>query len=198
MIDKSDHIVWAEAVAVFLKHYRTSDEHVIADLICDLGHLAEDFGFDFLSEVKRGIGHWYAEQHLHDGLSYPKPIAELAETSRLRSHMARDSRVLSLSRAHRLKRLRVCGLTPTRRRSPCLCNRLSVPSQFSLTWSVGKCERQRRDTAIQDRTPPLLCDKLVDVRAPLHSTLERGAEPASDVHSDTPEFQIYYDQLLNW
>ena len=67
MTDKSDHIVWAEAVAAFLKHCRTSDEHVIADLICDLGHLAEDLGFDFLSEVKRGVGHWYAEQHLHDG-----------------------------------------------------------------------------------------------------------------------------------
>ena len=49
MTDKSDHIVWAEAVAAFLKHCRTSDEHVIADLICDLGHLAEDLGFDFLS-----------------------------------------------------------------------------------------------------------------------------------------------------
>ena len=68
MTDKSDHIVWAaEAVAVFQKHCRTGDEHVIADLICDLGHLAEDLGFDFLSEVRRGIGHWYAEQHLHDG-----------------------------------------------------------------------------------------------------------------------------------
>jgi hypothetical protein len=68
MTDKSNHIVWAaEAVAVFQKRCRTGDEHVIADLICDLGHLAEDLGFDFLSEVRRGIGHWYAEQHLHNG-----------------------------------------------------------------------------------------------------------------------------------
>jgi hypothetical protein len=67
MTDKANHIVWAaEAVAVFQKHCRTGDEHVIADLICDLGHLADDLGFDFLSEVRRGIGHWYAEQHLHD------------------------------------------------------------------------------------------------------------------------------------
>jgi len=29
--------------------------------------LAEDRGFDFLSEVKRGIGHWYAEHHAGDG-----------------------------------------------------------------------------------------------------------------------------------
>ena len=64
MTDKGDHIVWAaEAVAVFQKHSRSGDEHSIADLICDLGHLADDLGFDFLSEIKRGIGHWYAEQH---------------------------------------------------------------------------------------------------------------------------------------
>ena len=48
MTDKADHIAWtAEAVAVFQEHCRTGDEHAIADLICDLGHLAEDRGFDF-------------------------------------------------------------------------------------------------------------------------------------------------------
>jgi hypothetical protein len=68
MTDKADHIVWAaEAVAVFQKHCRSGDEHAIADMICDLGHLADDLGFDFLSEVRRGIGHWYAEHHLGDG-----------------------------------------------------------------------------------------------------------------------------------
>jgi hypothetical protein len=56
----------AEAVAVFQKHCGTSDEHAIADLICDLGHLADERGFDFLDEVKRGIGHWYAERHVSD------------------------------------------------------------------------------------------------------------------------------------
>jgi hypothetical protein len=67
MIDKADHIVWAaEAVAVFQERGGTSDEHAIADLICDLGHLAEERGLDFLSEVKRGIGHWYAEHHVSD------------------------------------------------------------------------------------------------------------------------------------
>jgi hypothetical protein len=66
MIDKA-HIAWAaDAVAVFQKHCGTGDEHAIADLICDLGHLAEERGFDFLSEVKRGIGHWYAEHHASD------------------------------------------------------------------------------------------------------------------------------------
>ena len=43
MIDNADHIVWAaEAIAVYQRHSRTGDEHAIADLICDLGHLAEN------------------------------------------------------------------------------------------------------------------------------------------------------------
>jgi hypothetical protein len=68
MTDKTDHIAWAaEAIAVYQRHCRTGDEHAIADLICDLGHLAEERRFDFISEVRRGIGHWYAELHAEDG-----------------------------------------------------------------------------------------------------------------------------------
>ena len=68
MTATAKHIVSAaEAVAVFQRHCGTGDEHAIADLICDLGHLAEDRGFDFVSEVRRGIGHWYAEHHAYDG-----------------------------------------------------------------------------------------------------------------------------------
>ena len=67
MINNANHIAWAaNAVEVFQKHCGTGDEHAIADLICDLGHLAEERGFDFLSEVKRGIGHSYAEHHASD------------------------------------------------------------------------------------------------------------------------------------
>ena len=45
MIDKADHIAWvSDAVEVFQKHCGTGDEHAIADLICDLGHLAEERG----------------------------------------------------------------------------------------------------------------------------------------------------------
>ena len=67
MTDKADHIAWAaEAIVVYQRHCRTGDEHAIADLICDLGHLAEERGFDFISEVRRGIGHWYAERHAED------------------------------------------------------------------------------------------------------------------------------------
>src|SRR5262252_3066754 len=65
MINKAGH--WAaDAVAAFQKHCGTGDEHAIADLICDLGHLADVRGFDFLDEVKRGIGHWCAERYVSE------------------------------------------------------------------------------------------------------------------------------------
>jgi hypothetical protein len=67
MIDRPDHIAWtAEALTLFQRRSGTSDEYAIADLICDLGHLAEARGLHFLDEVSRGVGHWYAEQHAHE------------------------------------------------------------------------------------------------------------------------------------
>jgi hypothetical protein len=84
MTDKANHIAWAaEAVAVFQGHCRTGDDHAIADLICDLGHLADERGFDFLSESRRGIGHWYAEQHVQDGRNLgPDAAVEITITPR--------------------------------------------------------------------------------------------------------------------
>ena len=80
MTNKADHIACAaEAVATFQRRCRTGDEHAIADLICDLGHLAEERGYDFLSEVTRGIGHWYAEHHAQDGnILGPDAAVEIA------------------------------------------------------------------------------------------------------------------------
>jgi hypothetical protein len=67
MTDKADDIAWAvEAIAIFQRRCQTDDEHAIADLNCDLGHLAEERGLDFLKEVQRGIGHWHAEHQSHD------------------------------------------------------------------------------------------------------------------------------------
>ena len=67
MINRKKHIAWAaEVVTIFQKRCGTGDEHAIPDLICDLGHLADERGFDFLDEVKRGILHWYAECHASD------------------------------------------------------------------------------------------------------------------------------------
>jgi len=68
MVDKAKHVASAaDALAVFQHRCGTSDEHAIADLICDLGHLAVERDIDFLGEVKRGIGHWVAERHTRDG-----------------------------------------------------------------------------------------------------------------------------------
>ena len=67
MIKNAVHIGWAaQAVAVFQSQCGTGDEQAIADLICDLGQLAEARGFDFLDEVRRGIGHWHAERRASD------------------------------------------------------------------------------------------------------------------------------------
>jgi hypothetical protein len=56
-----------KAVKVFQTCCGTSDDDAIADLICDLGHLADERGLNFLNEVRRGIGHWYAERHTREG-----------------------------------------------------------------------------------------------------------------------------------
>jgi hypothetical protein len=84
MTDRADHIAWAaEAVRAFQRHCGTGEAHSIADLICDLGHLAEERGLDFLSEVRRGIGHWYAEQHAKEGDPLgPNVTVEIIITSR--------------------------------------------------------------------------------------------------------------------
>ena len=67
MSDEAERLTWAAAaVAAFQQHCGADDEHAIADLICDLGHLAEERDFDFVSEVRRGIGHWFAECHAQE------------------------------------------------------------------------------------------------------------------------------------
>jgi hypothetical protein len=66
-VDKAIRIAAAaEALAAFQQCCGTVEEHAIADLICDLGHLAEERDRDFIAEVRRGIGHWFAEHHAHD------------------------------------------------------------------------------------------------------------------------------------
>jgi hypothetical protein len=65
MTDRAEQVARAaEAIVVYQQHCRTDHEHAISDLICDLGHLAEDRGFDFVSEARRGIRHRFAERQL--------------------------------------------------------------------------------------------------------------------------------------
>lgn len=82
MIDKVKHVASAaEALAVFQQRCGTLEEHAIADLICDLGHLAAEREVDFLGELKRGIGHWFAECHaLDDDLLGPDAFVEITIT----------------------------------------------------------------------------------------------------------------------
>ncbi len=62
-MDKAKHIKFSEqALEVFRQLSGTRDEHAIADLVCDLGHLADARGIDFMRELERGIGHWHAER----------------------------------------------------------------------------------------------------------------------------------------
>ena len=68
MSHRTDHTAWAaEAVSRYQSHSGTPDDHAIADLICDLGHLAAARSLDFIDEVRRGFGRWYAEQHAKEG-----------------------------------------------------------------------------------------------------------------------------------
>jgi hypothetical protein len=70
MPNRADHIAWAaEAVTAFQRRCGTDDQHAIADLICDLGHLADQRGLNFQVEVQRGIGHWFAEKNAVEGLA---------------------------------------------------------------------------------------------------------------------------------
>jgi hypothetical protein len=61
MTDKAKHIAWAaEAIAVFQQHCRTSDEHAIADLICDLRTTLRSAASTLSMRLREGsgIGSW--------------------------------------------------------------------------------------------------------------------------------------------
>ncbi len=79
MMDKAKHTAAAAAaLAVFQRNCGAVDAHAIADLICDLGLLADERGLDFVGEAKRGIGHWFAERHPRpDGRPGPDAIVEI-------------------------------------------------------------------------------------------------------------------------
>jgi|AutmiccommuBRH23_1029490.scaffolds.fasta_scaffold02155_3 hypothetical protein len=92
-MNKANHIAaGANAVAVFQQECGTVEAHAIADLICDLGHLADDRGLDFLSKVKRGVGHWFAERHAQSCNSLgAEAIVEIAISPLSTNSVARSS-----------------------------------------------------------------------------------------------------------
>jgi hypothetical protein len=75
MQEKAKHISWAaDTIAYYQQHCGSGDEHAVADLICDLGHLAETRGLDFLDEVRRGVHHWYAERETEKGVAFANDV----------------------------------------------------------------------------------------------------------------------------
>jgi hypothetical protein len=99
MIDKPAHVAWAaEAVAVFQKHCGTSDVHAIADFICDLEHLADARGSDFLDEVKRGSPGTPSIMLLIATVSRPDAAVEITYAEVI-SHPGDDAGKLSRSLA---------------------------------------------------------------------------------------------------
>ena len=77
------HRLAADAVAAYQRGCGTNDEHAIADLICDLGHLAEEGASIFSRRSGEAFGHWYAEHHSHDRDNLgPDAAVEIAITPR--------------------------------------------------------------------------------------------------------------------
>lgn len=75
MPERAQLISWAaDTIAYYQQHCGSADEHAIADLICELGHLADARGLDFLDEVRRGVHHWAAERETGKGVALAKDI----------------------------------------------------------------------------------------------------------------------------
>jgi hypothetical protein len=72
-----DRADWANiALAAFTDTVGYNEpETSIGDLICDLGHLANRHGLDFLEIVKHGVGMWSAEHRNPD--PYMNDTAEI-------------------------------------------------------------------------------------------------------------------------
>ncbi len=70
MTGKREHIDFVEeAIALYKMRSGTDGAYAISDLICDLGHYAEEHGIDFLQQVKNGMAHWTAEKTVNMGAS---------------------------------------------------------------------------------------------------------------------------------
>jgi hypothetical protein len=78
-MDTQKHIEFSkQALRTFQELSGSGDEHSIADLICDLGHLADQQGVNFLQEIERGVGHWHAERsRSHDLAASGQPHVQI-------------------------------------------------------------------------------------------------------------------------
>jgi hypothetical protein len=77
--DKGKHLSSAaRALSVYQAACGTVEDHAIADLICDLGHLSEELGIDFLAQLQRGVQHWHVERRPGPGaLAASDPVVKI-------------------------------------------------------------------------------------------------------------------------
>jgi hypothetical protein len=77
--DRDKHLVSAaEALSTYRTVSGVADDHSIADLICDLGHLSEEMGVDYLAQLQKGISHWYTEKYCTTGQIIPSLWVEIS------------------------------------------------------------------------------------------------------------------------
>lgn len=71
MTDRSVRAAWAlDALKTFQRRCDCGDELAYADLICALGLLADESGFNFLQQLRLGLAQWRVEGGLRENASY--------------------------------------------------------------------------------------------------------------------------------
>ncbi len=64
MTDKENYIEFIkEMIGLYKARFRSEDASVVSDIICDLGHYADQNKIDYLGQVKNGISHWVVEKN---------------------------------------------------------------------------------------------------------------------------------------
>ena len=64
MTDKENYIEFIkEMIGLYKACFRSEDASVVSDIICDLGHYADQNKIDYLGQVKNGISHWVVEKN---------------------------------------------------------------------------------------------------------------------------------------
>ena len=64
MADKENYIEFIkEMIGLYKDRFRSEDASVVSDIICDLGHYADQNKIDYLRQVKNGISHWVVEKN---------------------------------------------------------------------------------------------------------------------------------------
>ena len=69
LVTKEHLDIVEEVMRIYKARCGSDGAHAIADLICDLGHYAEDRGIDFVKQVNNGLAHWRTEKAGEVGLS---------------------------------------------------------------------------------------------------------------------------------